>query len=82
MSQKETPRDLFPGALGMMRLRTFERRPLYGYLLVQHLKGMSNDLQLEEGSLYPALQRPLKEEPLKAEWGASSTNRLAGAKHL
>jgi PadR family transcriptional regulator len=83
MSQKETPRDLFPGALGMMRLGTFERRPLYGYLLVQHLKRMSNDLlQLEEGSLYPAPQRPLKEEPVKAEWGASSTNRLAGAKHL
>jgi PadR family transcriptional regulator PadR len=52
---------------------------------------VSNDLlQIEEGSLYPALQRLLKADLLKAEWGISSTNRrvriyqltVAGAKHL
>jgi len=88
---KEKQRDLFPGALEMMILRTLKRQPLHGYALVQHIKRNSDDLlQIEEGSLYPALQRLLKEELLKAEWGVSSTNRrvriykltAAGAKHL
>jgi len=69
-------RDLFPGALEMMILRTLKRQPLHGYALAQHIKRTSNDLlQIEEGSLYPALQRLLKEELLRAEWGISSTNR-------
>jgi len=85
------PRDLFPGALEMMILRTLKHQPLHGYALVQHIKRASNDLlQIEEGSLYPALQRLLKEGCVKAEWGVSSTNRRvriykltrAGAKHL
>lgn len=85
------PRDLFPGALEMMILRTLKRQPLHGYALAQHIKKTSNDLlQIEEGSLYPALQRLLRAELVKAEWGVSSTNRrvrtyrltAAGAKHL
>src|SRR3979409_2581279 len=69
-------RDLFPGALEMMILRTLKRQPLHGYALVQHIKRTSNDLlQIEEGSLYPALQRLLKENLVTAEWGISSTNR-------
>src|SRR3989441_9551914 len=69
-------RDLFPGALEMMVLRTLKRQPLHGYALAQHIKRTSDDLlQIEEGSLYPALQRLLKEELVKAEWGVSSTNR-------
>jgi PadR family transcriptional regulator, regulatory protein PadR len=84
-------RDLFPGALEMMILRTVKRGPLHGYALAQHIKRTSNDLlQIEEGSLYPALQRLLKAGLLKAEWGISATNRRvrtykltpAGAKHL
>jgi PadR family transcriptional regulator, regulatory protein PadR len=84
-------RDLFPGALEMMILRTLKRQPLHGYALAQHIKHTSDDLlQIEEGSLYPALQRLLKAELVKAEWGISSTNRrvriyeltAAGAKHL
>ena len=84
-------RDLFPGALEMMILRTLKRQPLHGYALAQYIKQTSNDLlQIEEGSLYPALQRLLKEELVKAEWGVSSTNRrvriykltAAGTKHL
>jgi len=89
--KKTVPRDLFPGALEMMILRTLKRQPLHGYALVQHIKRTSQDLlQIEEGSLYPALQRLLKEEFVKAEWCVSSTNRrvriykltAAGAKHL
>ena len=87
----QNQRDLFPGALEMMILRTLRRQPLHGYALVQHIKRTSNDLlQIEEGSLYPALQRLLKAELVKAEWSISSTNRrarvykltAAGAKHL
>jgi PadR family transcriptional regulator PadR len=84
-------RDLFPGALEMMILKTLKRQPSHGYALVQQIKRVSNDLlQIEEGSLYPALQRLLKEGLVKAEWGVSATNRRvriykltpAGAKHL
>jgi PadR family transcriptional regulator len=89
--KKSEQRDLFPGALEMMILRTLKRQPMHGYALVQHIKRTSNDLlQIEEGSLYPALQRLLKDELVKAEWGISSTNRrvriykltAAGTKHL
>jgi PadR family transcriptional regulator, regulatory protein PadR len=75
----------------MMILRTLKRQPLHGYALAQHIKRTSNDLlQIEEGSLYPALQRLLREQLVRAEWGVSSTNRRvriykltpAGAKHL
>jgi PadR family transcriptional regulator PadR len=89
--KNSSQRDLFPGALEMMILRTLKRQPLHGYALVQHIKRASNDLlQIEEGSLYPALQRLLKDNLLKAEWGVSATNRrvrtykitAAGEKHL
>jgi PadR family transcriptional regulator, regulatory protein PadR len=89
--KKNVQRDLFPGALEMMILRILRRQPSHGYALVQHIKHTSHDLlQIEEGSLYPALQRLLKEGLVKAEWGISSTNRrvriyrltAAGAKHL
>jgi len=91
MTKELEQRDLFPGALEMMILRTLKRQPIHGYALAQHIKRASEDiLQIDEGSLYPALQRLLKEELLKAEWGISSTNRRVriykltakGAKHL
>ena len=91
VKKEHEQRDLFPGALEMMILRTLKRQPMHGYALAQHIKRTSEDLlQIEEGSLYPALQRLLKEELLTAEWGVSSTNRRvriykltkAGAKHL
>ena len=91
MTKEQEQRDLFPGALEMMILRTLKRQPLHGYALAQQIKRASDDLlQIEEGSLYPALQRLLREELLKAEWGISSTNRRVriykltakGAKHL
>jgi PadR family transcriptional regulator PadR len=84
-------RDLFPGALEMMILRLLEKEPMHGYALVQRIQQVSKDLlRVEEGSLYPALQRLLKSELVRAEWGVSSTNRRvriyrltpAGAKHL
>jgi PadR family transcriptional regulator, regulatory protein PadR len=69
-------RDLFPGALEMMILESLRRQPAHGYALVQHIQQRSkNLLQVEEGSLYPALQRLLKAKLVKAEWGLSATNR-------
>jgi PadR family transcriptional regulator PadR len=85
------PRDLFPGALEMMVLRLLKQEPMHGYALVQRIRQASkNLLQVEEGSLYPALQRLLKDGLVDAEWGVSATNRRvriyrltrAGAKHL
>jgi PadR family transcriptional regulator, regulatory protein PadR len=88
---ENTTRDLFPGALEMMILESLRRQPAHGYALVQHIQQRSNNLlQVEEGSLYPALQRLLKAKLVKAEWGVSSTNRRvrtyqitkAGMSHL
>jgi PadR family transcriptional regulator, regulatory protein PadR len=75
----------------MMILQSLVRQPMHGYALVQHIKLKSNDLlQVEEGSLYPALQRLLKDGQVKAEWEISASNRKvrtyritpAGMKHL
>jgi transcriptional regulator len=69
-------KDLFPGALEMMILRSVAREPMHGYALAQHIKRTSNDLlAVEEGSLYPALQRLLKAHLLAADWRVSSTGR-------
>jgi PadR family transcriptional regulator PadR len=68
--------DLFPGALEMMILQTLRRGPLHGYALAQAIKHASDELvHVEEGSLYPALQRMLKAGWLAAEWGMSARNR-------
>jgi PadR family transcriptional regulator len=74
---KDVSRDLFPGALEMMILESLHRQPAHGYALVQHIQQSSNNLlQVEEGSLYPALQRLLKAKLVKAEWTVSpATNR-------
>ena len=61
-------RDLFPGALEMMILESLRRQPADVYGLVQHIQQRSNNLlQVEEGPLYPALQRLLKAKLMKAE---------------
>jgi PadR family transcriptional regulator, regulatory protein PadR len=76
MARGSQQRDLFPGALEMMVLQSLRRQPMHGYALVQYIKERSNDLlQVEEGSLYPALQRMLKDELVKATWKISDTNR-------
>lgn len=89
--KKVDERGLFPGALEMMVLQSLRRRPMHGYALVQHIKQQSNELlQVEEGSLYPTLQRLLKAELVKAQWQTSQTNRRVrtyqitsiGVKHL
>jgi transcriptional regulator len=69
-------RDLFPGSLEMMILQTLRRSPMHGYALAQTIRQGSNDLlQVEEGSLYPALLRMLKAGWVSARWGVSARNR-------
>ena len=91
MVKKSEYRDLFPGALELMILQTLNRKPMHGYALAQHIKDISDDLlQIEEGSLYPALQRMLKTGWLESEMGLSPRKRpvrifkvtVAGRKHL
>lgn len=91
LAKKTEQRDLFRGALEMMILQSLRQQPMHGYALVQYIRQRSNELlQVEEGSLYPALQRLLKEGLVKAEWELSASNRRvrtyrttpAGVKHL
>ena len=91
MKKNDERRDLFPGALEMMILQSLRREPMHGYALAKHIKQVSDDLlKIEEGSLYPALQRMLKEGWLESEAGVSAKNRPirinrlteAGLKHL
>src|SRR6201995_3856941 len=73
---KNDSRDLFRGALEMMILQSLRRQPMHGYALVQHIKQRSNELlQVEEGSLYPALHRMLKDSLVKAQWETSASTR-------
>jgi PadR family transcriptional regulator, regulatory protein PadR len=80
-----------PGTLVMLVLRVLQSGPLHGYAIAQRIHALSSDvLQVEEGSLYPALQRILVKGWAKAEWGVSETNRrvrfyrltAAGRAHL
>ncbi len=69
-------RDLFPGSLEMMILQTLRRQPMHGYALAEAIRRASDDLlQVEEGTLYPALLRMLKAGWVSAEWSISARNR-------
>jgi transcriptional regulator len=70
--------ELMPGTLDMLILKTLARAPLHGYGIAQAIKRISDDvLTVEEGSLYPALQRLMARGWLKAEWKMTETNRRA-----
>ena len=76
MARNSERRDLFPGALEIMILQSLRVQPMHGYALVKHIKRVSDDLlQVEEGSLYPALQRMLREGLLESEAGTSTKGR-------
>ena|SRR3982751_6870441 len=71
--------DIPPGTLYMLILKTLARLgPMHGYGIAQYIQETSDDvLQVEEGSLYPALQRMLIKGWVEAEWGQSENNRRA-----
>jgi PadR family transcriptional regulator PadR len=77
MGDRTTP-ELLPGTLYMLILRTLRAGPLHGYAIAKRVKDSSgDDLIIEEGSLYPALNRMLVKGWLEAEWGTSENNRKA-----
>jgi len=68
--------ELVPGTLVMLILRVLDTGPMHGYAIAQRIRQLSSDiLQVEEGSLYPALQKMLLKGWVKAEWGLSDTKR-------
>src|ERR1041384_110102 len=84
-NQRPQKTELLPGTLEMLILKTLERKaePMHGYGIALYLKQISREvLQVEEGSLYPALQRLAIKGWVKAEWGQSENNRRARFYHL
>lgn len=70
--------ELLPGTLYMLILRTLNAGPMHGYAIARRVQQVSRDgLSIEDGSLYPALNRMLVKGWLKAEWGISENNRKA-----
>ncbi len=92
MTSQSPPAGLVPGTLDMLILKTLAlHRRLHGYGIAQHIKRTSDEvLQVEEGSLYPALQRMLIKGWVEAAWGETDTGRrarfyrltAAGRRHL
>lgn len=79
---KEPP-ELLPGTLFMLILKSLARGPLHGYAIAKRIKNASdNGLEIEDGSLYPALNRLLVKGWVEAEWGTSENNRKARFYHL
>lgn len=65
-----------PGALPMLILRVLQSNPLHGYAIAQRIFLLSSEvLAVEEGLLYPTLQKMLLKGWVTAEWGVSETNR-------
>jgi transcriptional regulator len=68
--------ELVPGTLVLLVLRVLQSGPLHGYAIAQRISQISGEvLQVEEGSLYPALQKMLMKGWVKAEWALSDTKR-------
>ena len=79
MGKPDDSADLLPGTLYMLILRTLARLgPMHGYGIALHIEQTSGDvLRVEEGSLYPALQRMLVKGWVASEWSRSENNRRA-----
>lgn len=70
--------DLIPGTLDMLILTTLRRAPLHGYGIAQSIRRISDAvLTVEEGSLYPALQRLLLQGWVQSEWKTTESHRRA-----
>ena len=70
--------DLLPGTLDMLVLQTLSLGTLHGYAIAQHLERSTDSvLKVEQGSLYPALERLLGAGLITAKWGTSPTGRKA-----
>ena len=73
-----TKRDLLPGMLDMLILKTLTVQSMHGYGIALHLGQLSRDvIHVEEGSLYPALQRMRQKGWIAAEWKQTPNNQRA-----
>ena len=78
MGKKTVKQDLLPGTLDMLILKSLTRGVMHGYGIVEHIRTLSDEvLKVEEGSLYPALQRLQLQGFIDSEWGHSVNNRRA-----
>ena len=74
---KEPP-DLLQGTLDLLILKSLQHEPMHGFGISVRIRQMSDEvLQVEQGSLYPALYRLEEQGWIKAEWGVSDNNRKA-----
>ncbi len=70
--------DILPGTLDMLVLQTLSLGSLHGYAIAQHIERSSQDvLRVEQGSLYPALERLQRAGLITSKWGVSPTGRKA-----
>ena len=83
--------DVVQGTLDVLILKVISRDPQHGWAIAQRIRQLSDEvLTVQQGSLYPALQRLERQGWITAEWGASENNRRAryykltksGRKHL
>jgi PadR family transcriptional regulator, regulatory protein PadR len=78
MGKGSSRSDLLPGTLDMLVLHTLTLGALHGYAIAQHIEKQSDDvLQVEQGSLYPALERLLRKGWVTSKWGQTPTGRRA-----
>jgi transcriptional regulator len=78
MGKKTDRQELLPGTLDMLVLKTLSIGVMHGYGIAQHIRMVSGEvLHVEEGSLYPALQRLQLQGLIASEWGHSANNRRA-----
>jgi transcriptional regulator len=72
------PTDLVQGTLDLLILKAVSDGPQHGWAIAQRIRALSKDvLQVQQGSLYPALQRLERQGWITADWGASENNRRA-----
>jgi len=77
MTRKSIP-DLLPGTLDLLILRTLQGSPLHGWAISERIQQISDDvLQINQGSLYPALHRLEHQGWIEAEWSVSELGRRA-----
>lgn len=73
-----TPSDRLQGTLDLLILRTLQGEPMHGWAIAQQIQLRSHDvLQINQGSLYPALHRLEERGLIAATWGTSENNRRA-----
>lgn len=78
MPPRRSRNELLPGTLDMLVLRTLSLGSLHGYAIAQHIERLSQDLlKVEQGSLYPALERLQSAGFITSKWGTSPTGRRA-----